>query len=371
MYKMSSRSLWQLVIIAGIVSVFALESVHSAVQKNSQPFQTKFADTFPTVEQLRFDTVSGGSVKGEELLGQAVLIVFFEPGCPKCTAKLPTFEKIRKTFEAEGVTFIGMSSSGGGIAGIAKNHGYDWVWATNSAGMRPKLEAHKAFEAFLFDRTGKIAYRFPIDERNWKLHLEIGLGAVLGRALDLSDMNPAFVGSGVCGMCHPKEMAQWESSPHSGSYQALMSARKNNTKECNSCHVTGEQGLKTRSMQSTSKDLQEVGCEECHGPGGPHRTKPYAQASLYSTKEESCKRCHDAALAGCAASWKEPKWDFTTALKAVSHDTPVSTTGTASAGTALPATGTASAGTASPAIGTTSTTTNNNGDLKIEITPKK
>jgi hypothetical protein len=316
---MNGRLLWQSTVFVAVVLVFTLETVFSAGGKSSFPFQTEFPDTFPTIDQLKFDSLSQGEVKGEDFLGQAVLIVFFEPGCSKCTSKLPTFEKIRKTFESEGVTFIGMSSSGGGISSIAKSYGYEWVWAKNSTGLRPKLGAHKSFESFLFDRTGKIAYRFPIDERDWKLHLEIGLGSVLERALDLSDVSQAFVGSQVCGMCHPKELAQWENSPHANAYQTLVASSNINRVECHSCHVTGEQGRGSRPWQKTPKELQEIGCEECHGPGGPHRTKPFPQASLYSSKEESCKRCHDPALAGCSESWKEPKWDYATALKAVAH----------------------------------------------------
>lgn len=327
---MQSRSLWQFkAVLCGFVLVVALGMVHSEGEKSPLSFQTKFRDDFPTIDQLRFDTVDNTTVKGEELVGQAVLLVFFEPGCSKCTSKLPTFDKIRKTFESEGVTFIGMSSSGSGISGIAKTNKYDWIWAKNSTGMRPKLDAHKPFESFLFDRTGKIAYRFPINDKDWKIHLEIGLGAVLNRALDLSDIPQAFVGSQVCGMCHPKELAQWETTPHANAYQTLVASGNTNRAECHSCHVSGEQGRGTRPWQRTPKELQEIGCEECHGPGGPHRTKPFEQASLYSTKEESCKRCHDETLAGCSKSWDEPKWDYAASLKAVAHGTAAATTSTA------------------------------------------
>lgn len=321
MSKTISMFSWRFVVLLSVILVAAVEAVFCAAPKSSFPFQTQFPENYPTIEQLRFDSVSQGDVKGEDLLGQAVLIVFFDPGCSKCTSKLPTFEKIRKTFESEGVTFIGMSSSGGGITNIAKNYGYEWIWAKNSPGMRPKLQAHKSFESFLFDRTGKIAYRFPIDEKDWKLHLEIGLGSVLERALDLSDISQGFVGSQICGMCHPKEYAEWANTPHANAYQTLVSSNNTNRMECHSCHVTGEQGRGTRPWQRTPKELQEIGCEECHGPGGPHRTKPFPQASLYSSKEESCKRCHDPGLAGCSSSWDEPKWDYATALKAAVHAT--------------------------------------------------
>jgi thiol-disulfide isomerase/thioredoxin len=297
------------------------ETLQAAGKKNSLPFQTKFPDDFPTVEQLRFVDISNKDNKGEEYLGQAILVIFFDPGCAKCIAKLPTIEKIRKTFESEGVVFVGMSSSGSGIRNIASNYPYPWVWATNSPGLKHLLHSGKTFELFLYDRTGKIAYRFGTESKNWKLHLELGLGSVLERALDLSDLPSDFVGSQVCGVCHPKEYDLWKETAHAGSYEVVVKPGMPMRTDCVKCHVTGGHEKSTKPFQQTSKELQEVGCEECHAPGGPHRTKPHLNAQLYSSKEESCVRCHNAELAGCSKDWKEPKWDYAAALKIIAHAT--------------------------------------------------
>lgn len=304
-----------------VVLFLTLDAANSANEKGTFPFQTKFAEAFPTIEQLTFKSVSQGEIKGEALLGQAVVIVCFEPGCAGCVNKLATLEKIRKTFESDGVTFIALSSSGEGIMSIANQNGYAWVWALNSTSLRPKLDAHRAFEIFLFDRTGKIVYRFPTDDRNLMLHLEIGLYQVLAKAVDLSNVAQGFIGSQSCGMCHPNELAQWSTTPHAKAYQTLVTSGGADRKECNSCHVTGEQGRVKHPWAKTPPDFQAIGCEECHGPGGPHRSKPFPEANLYSSKEESCKRCHNPGLAGCSTSWKEPKWDYATTLKAIAHGT--------------------------------------------------
>lgn len=315
----SLRFRW--LVLFAIVMAVGLEAVHSAMDRRPLPFQVQFPDNFPTLDTLQFVDLNQKPIKGEELLGQAVLVVFFDPGCSKCTVKLPTIDKIRETFSEEGITVIGMSSSGGGIRNIASQYPMPWIWATNSPGIKHKLQSGKTFELFLFDRTGKIAYKFNTDHRNWKLHLELGIGAVVERALDLSDLPNEFVGSQVCGVCHQEEYKQWEQTAHAIGYDTLVQSKNTNRPECHSCHVTGEIGRSKRPWQQTPKELQEIGCEECHGPGGPHRTRPFAEGHLYSTKEESCKRCHDVEAAGCVASWPEPKWDYATALKKVAHGT--------------------------------------------------
>ncbi len=304
-----------------IIAVVGLDAVYSAIERRPLPFQTQFPDDFPTLDALQFVDTRQKRIKGEEFLGQAVLIVFFDPGCSKCTVKLPTIDKIRQTFAEEGLTVIGMSSSGGGISSIASQYSLPWIWATNSPGIKHKLHGNKTFEMFLFDRSGKIVYKFTTEHRNWKLHLELGIGAVVERALDLSDLPNDFVGSQVCGVCHQEEYKQWEQTAHAAGYDTLVQSRNTNRPECHSCHVTGEMGRKSRPWSQTPKELQEIGCEECHGPGGPHRTKPFAEASLYSTREESCKRCHNPETAGCVGSWPEPKWDYSAALKKVAHGT--------------------------------------------------
>jgi thiol-disulfide isomerase/thioredoxin len=300
-------------------TLFLGTAIGGAASAADLPFQSQFSPSFPTIDQLKFGTLAGGELKGEDLLGQAVVIVFFEPECGGCVKKLPTFEKIRSTFKSDGVTFIGMSSSGGGIASAAKRVGYDWVWATNSTSLRPKLEAHRAFEIFLFDRSGTILYRIPIDDKDWDLHLAAGLGAVLGRSLDFSEVPQNFVGSQVCGMCHAAELTHWEGTAHAHAYQTMSASNQGGKAECVSCHVTGERGVEKREWRDTPEKHREVGCEECHGPGGPHRKQAFSQADLYSYQEQSCKRCHEPLVAECSTSWEEPKWDFATALQAISH----------------------------------------------------
>jgi hypothetical protein len=311
---MSRSNLKSTMRLCALVLLLAgLGAVHSASDLKKLPFQTEFPSDFPTIDQLQFADLSKQPVKGEDFLGQAVIMVFFDPGCGKCTSKLPEIEKIRETFKEEGVKVIGLSSTGGGLSGIAGNHQLDWFWATNSPTIKKKLQSTKIFEIFVFDRLGRAAYRFTsVDlNPNWKTHLDLALGSVVERALDLSDMPRPFVGSQVCGMCHRKEFDQWASTPHASSMETLNKKMSASKPDCRACHITGEAGRTQAARRGTPTELQEVGCEECHGPGGPHRTKPFAEKELYSTKEASCVRCHD--------EKNSPNFNYADALKKVAH----------------------------------------------------
>lgn len=304
-----------------LFAIFSLGAVPAAGR--DLPFQSSFPEDFPTLDQLKFLDISQKTIQGEDFLGKPVVVIFFDPGCGKCTGKLPTVEKIRKNFSSEGVTVMGLSSKGGGVRGISTSYP-EWIWVTNSPGIKHKLHSSRTMEAFVFDRLGQAAFRVPIDGSEWKTYLELGLGAVSERALDLSDMPHGFSGSDVCGMCHRPEYDQWKSTDHAKGYEALVESNNLHRPECHSCHVTAEQGRAERPWpvtgrgQLTPKAFQEIGCEECHGPGGPHRTKPFAEGHLYGTKEESCVRCHDAKAAGCSTDWKG-EWNYAEYLKKVVH----------------------------------------------------
>ena len=290
-----------------------LVGVRVEARNTEFPFRNKFSEGFPSVEDLSFETAEGDRVSGEEFLGQGVVLVFFTSSCSKCTSKLPLLEEVRQTFEAEGLTVVGLPIEGGGRAlpGLKRRFPFDWVWAGNAGELRTRLGSSRIFDLFVFDREGKIAYQFLETDSRWRFHLEIGLGAILERSLDLGTVTNSFVGSMVCGMCHPVEWRQWVETGHAESSDTLRAAGRHQSIECIACHVTGERGRAARPWRLTPKEFQEVGCEECHGPGGPHRTQPFPEADLYGTSEASCVRCHD--------EKNSPDWNYAEYLKKVVH----------------------------------------------------
>lgn len=276
-------------------------------------FETRFPSDFPTLDRFSFKELGGETVAGEDLLGQAVAIVVMLPTCPKCTSKLGDLEETRQVFEEEGITIVAVStqSDSGSLQRLADSRGYDWMWCSNGSEIRKQLGSSRTFEVFLFDRLGQIAFQFKQTDASWDKHLRLGLGAVCERALDLTEMSHGYAGAQVCGMCHKPEYEQWVATPHAGSYDTLRKTLSHQKLECVGCHVTGEAGKESRPWRLTPKEMQAVGCEECHGPGGPHRTKPHPDASLHSYEESSCVRCHDEA--------NSPNWNYEEYLRQVVH----------------------------------------------------
>jgi len=79
----------------------------------------------------------------------------------------------------------------------------------------------------------------------------------------------SYVGVEKCSECHPKPRKVWDATPHAHAYATLQKDFKEYNLECTSCHVTGY-GKPGGSTVAYTDKLQNVGCEECHGPGSLH-----------------------------------------------------------------------------------------------------
>jgi hypothetical protein len=135
----------------------------------------------------------------------------------------------------------------------------------------------------------------------------------------LAQDNGSFVGSEKCQPCHDESYRVWKKSHHAQAYPTLVKADppRNFDPECISCHVTGwnpqnffpyEGGF--TSVEKTPQ-LINVGCEDCHGPGGAHCAAEEkadavlqkklqqalvitkAEAADARSKKQNCYTCHD------------------------------------------------------------------------------
>jgi thiol-disulfide isomerase/thioredoxin len=96
----------------------------------------------------------------------------------------------------------------------------------------------------------------------------------------------AYYGVSVCASCHLQEAEAWSLSHHSVAMRTLVKHEKHEDPECIGCHVTGHETAGGWDP-TTREHLVDVGCESCHGPGGPHdgeRSEP----------KDACEGCHDA-----------------------------------------------------------------------------
>lgn len=102
---------------------------------------------------------------------------------------------------------------------------------------------------------------------------------------------PGFVGVDKCDACHAEAREVWNKTRHSKAYATLTTEHKEFNLDCVSCHVTGydEPGGSTVTHVS---GLENVQCENCHGPGSLHVKNPKVAMPIPSPKPTQCLSCH-------------------------------------------------------------------------------
>jgi thiol-disulfide isomerase/thioredoxin len=217
------------------------------------------------------------------------LLVYFSPGCPHCQRVAPELARLAPALAPHAATL-----------GIA----------TRSS--QPKdIEAFRAeyklpFEV-LHDVDGTMAQALQASSTPSALIVEPAQGGFL--IVDLwypyvpgtdtlvrmrASNNPfsvfepnRYLGNPACGACHLQEAESWMISHHAIAWDTLVDKEEHKNDKCISCHVTGYGQPGGWTAADPGSPLTDVGCEACHGPGGPHdgtRADPSA----------SCAGCHDA-----------------------------------------------------------------------------
>ncbi len=130
-------------------------------------------------------------------------------------------------------------------------------------------------------------------------------------ATDLPAKVP-YVGSQACATCHPKITASWQNTKHARAYACLEKKCKDFCPDCLLCHVTGssEHGKQGFRSPTTTPNLFNIQCEECHGPAEEHLKNtnlPYGLKINVST----CTICHTAHT--------DPEFSFEDDLKLIAH----------------------------------------------------
>lgn len=102
-----------------------------------------------------------------------------------------------------------------------------------------------------------------------------------------------YIGVEACTTCHDDARKVWDATPHAKAYSTLQKDFKEYNLDCTSCHVTGY-GKAGGSTVTFNEKLQNVQCEECHGPGSLHAKKPKEKGLIIVKPEPgSCvSACH-------------------------------------------------------------------------------
>jgi hypothetical protein len=102
---------------------------------------------------------------------------------------------------------------------------------------------------------------------------------------------PGYVGVEACADCHEEAVAQWKTTVHQRGYETLVAVNKQFDLSCVGCHVTGFR-QPGGSEVVENQHLQDVQCEQCHGPASLHVEDPSTTNIRLEAPISVCLTCH-------------------------------------------------------------------------------
>jgi peroxiredoxin len=249
----------------------------------------------PLFEARRMD--GGEPFELASLRGKPTVLIFFLHTCPHCHASLRFLRKtIEELPEDRRPTLVGIEISGKtfSVRQELAREGLDFfpVLFDDDGSIQ---KAYGVFagvpDIFLIDAEGRIVARTQgwSPERHEPL-MRMRLAKLVGAPVPMLLRTNGYSGSEVCGVCHELEHETWTFTTHARAYDTLVRHGAENDGECVSCHVVGygQPGGFQDALQSP--DLENVGCESCHGRGGPHLSPTFVADGGYPAV---CVGCHD------------------------------------------------------------------------------
>jgi hypothetical protein len=148
----------------------------------------------------------------------------------------------------------------------------------------------------MIDASGRIVFR---TKPGWDAARDPDIVATwlarsAGTPIPMRLATAGYSGNELCGACHALEYATWQLTPHASAFDTLVTHGAETRAECVSCHVVGfgQPGgyMVSPAGAAGASDLEGVGCEACHGRGGPHRSPDFLSETGYAPV---CTGCHD------------------------------------------------------------------------------
>lgn len=104
---------------------------------------------------------------------------------------------------------------------------------------------------------------------------------------------PTFVGTKKCAECHEEAFEFWKQTKHAKAWETLEKDGKHYDLTCVGCHVVGFQQPGGFCRLVDVAGFEDVGCENCHGPGSAHADSEDPEDITLSAPESTCaSTCH-------------------------------------------------------------------------------
>ena len=229
--------------------------------------------------------------------GRPVVVLFFLHTCPHCHEFLEFIKKELETYEeAKKPVLVGVELTGKSYAvrEQMKKDGLDFfpIVFDESGKIRESYGVFGAVpDVVLIDAQGRISARRQgfAPETDAPL-LRMRLAKLAGTPVPMLLRKTGFSGNEACGVCHEAEHETWMLTSHAGAFDTLVKHGADSNAECVGCHVVGFGKDGGYEIGKHQMELEDVGCEDCHGRGGPHLSPANVIAGDYS---KACLACHD------------------------------------------------------------------------------
>jgi peroxiredoxin len=252
----------------------------------------------PLAPRFSAERLEGGArFELASLHGRPVLLVFFLHTCPHCHEALRFLKQaLAELPESERPALVGISIANRtwSVQEALKTEGLDFfpVLLDADASIRDAYGALQGVPViFLLDTEGRIVSRTEgwSGERDSAL-MRMRLAKLAGQRVPLLLSKTGYSGNEVCSVCHEAETATWELTNHAAAFDTLARHGADGRGECVSCHVVGYGKPGGYQVAQPDPALEDVGCETCHGRGGPHLSPDFVQNHAY---EAACLSCHN------------------------------------------------------------------------------
>jgi peroxiredoxin len=253
---------------------------------------------WPKAPELGVVEMSTGKVlETKRLAGRAAIVIFFLHTCPHCHRALESIkETLAKMSDAEKPRLVAISIQNNptAIRSAMAEHKLDFFdpyldpggAATERWGVTGGVPV-----VHVLDAEGRIRHRSQGWNENrdgalLRMHATRAAGATVPMLLDPK----GFSGNDVCGVCHEQELATWEFTAHATAFDTLVAHGADRRTDCVGCHVVGFDAFGGYDFTRRPTHLENVGCESCHGRGGPHLSPDFVKAGDYASV---CSTCHN------------------------------------------------------------------------------
>jgi peroxiredoxin len=259
---------------------------------------------YPEAPELGVIALSNGEpLTTKELEGRAAIVIFFLHTCPHCHKALEAIKGIlASTPEAQKPRLVAISiqNAPAAIRKSLKDLGLDYF--------DPYLDpGGKATERWgvtggvpvvtVLDPNGLIRHR----SQGWNgsrdggmLRMQVARAAGTQAPMLLDPKG--YSGNDVCGVCHEQEYATWHYTKHATAFNTLVTHAADRRTDCIECHVVGFGETGGYDFARRPPHLENVGCESCHGRGGPHLSPGFVPTEANNqTKDyaQVCGTCHN------------------------------------------------------------------------------